>query len=130
MPQRQAVGLELSLKVGPQGAGLDPRRPRGAVDLQHLVEVPEVDADDRAGLAGRRLDPADDARPAAVWDGDQPLVAGPVQKGGDVFLSAWQRDPVRGRREIAPIGADHVPIGLAVGVARPLVEVVGQDLAQ
>src|SRR5207248_1863293 len=103
---------------------------RGAVDLQHPVEVAEVDADHRPALPRRRLDAADDAGAAAVGDGDQPGVAGPGQKGGDVLLVARQRHPVRCGREVATVGADDVAVGLAVGVAGALVPVVGQELME
>ena len=110
VPEGQAVGLQLRLQLRAQHASLDSRRPRGAVHLQDPVQVSEVDADHRPGLARRRLDSPDDARPAAVGDGDQTLFTGPIEQGRHVLFAPGQRHPVRGGREISAIGPDHVPV--------------------
>jgi hypothetical protein len=58
VPQRQPVRAQLVLECGAVDARLDPRRPRRSVDLEHLVEVAEVDGD---GPAVRGADVALDA---------------------------------------------------------------------
>jgi hypothetical protein len=44
------VGPERVLEGGPEDAALDARRARNVVDLEHLVETAEVDADRACAL--------------------------------------------------------------------------------
>ena len=67
--QREPVRAELVLERGAVHAGLDPRRARLAVDLEHPVERAEVDADRAAVVVvDVALDAADHRRAAAVGD--------------------------------------------------------------
>jgi len=57
------------LEARPGGAGLNPRRQRRSVDLEHLVEQFQIDRDDPGeAIAARRLDATDDACAASEGD--------------------------------------------------------------
>ena len=67
--QRQPVLRELLLERRPGRPGLDPRRQRRWVDLEHAVERLQVDRDHPGvAISHARLDAADDARAAPERD--------------------------------------------------------------
>ena len=120
-----------SSRPGPVAPGLDQRGARGAVDLEHLVEPPEVERH-RTGVpaADPRLDSADDARPSAVRDDRRTAVAAPLEHVADLARVARERDHV-GRVVEAPAeGAHDVAVGLPVRVRRAVVSVGRADLGQ
>ena len=110
-----------SLSGWPEHARLNPRRARHRVHLQHPVERAEVDRH-RAGVAvaDPRLDPADDARPAAVGDRRRARVRAPLEHRLDLGLVAGARDQVgrvveparesRGRHRCRPCRARARPV--------------------
>src|SRR5690242_4339853 len=101
--QRQAVGAELVLERGAVHARLDARRPRRAVDVEHLVELAQVDTDRAAvRVADIALHAADDGRPAAVGDRGRARLRAPVEDADHVRLVAWGDDDVGWVGELAP----------------------------
>src|SRR5206468_1005539 len=67
VPQRQAVRTQLILEGGAEDAGLDARGARSAVDLEHAVEMAEIDGHGApVDIADPRFDTTHDARAAAV----------------------------------------------------------------
>ena len=89
MTQRQAVRAKLILERRAVHARLDPGRPRRAVDVEHLVEVAQVDTDRAAvGVADVALHAADDGRAAAIGNRGRARVRAPVQDVGHVRLGA------------------------------------------
>src|SRR5205807_6755219 len=67
MTQAQRVRLQLSLERRAKHPSLDPGGAGGAVDLQHPVQVPQIEGDRRSagGAVEPRLDAADDTAAAA-----------------------------------------------------------------
>src|SRR5436309_1902548 len=111
------MGPELLLERRTEHAGLDARRARGPIDLEHAVEPREVDRDRACPpVADRRLDPADDARAAAVRDGCRPAGGAPVEHGCDVGFGAGEGDDVGRVREVPAQRANDVAERLAVRV--------------
>jgi hypothetical protein len=126
--ERQPVLGELILQARPERAGLDPRRPRDAIDLHDISEAAHVDADGAAiSVAHPGLDAADHASPAAVGNRRQLLLGAPAQDLLEVALIPRMRHQVRRVIDLAAKAADHVAIGLAERVADPLVG-VGAEL--
>ena len=109
---------QLLLQPRPGGAGLDPRRQRLRVDLQHPIQPPQVERDERP-IPQPRLDPADHAGPAAERDHRRPLRLGPAQHRLDLRLVPRQRHQIRRILEFPPEPPHHVPIGLPQRVRRP-----------
>ena len=116
--QRVAVRAELGLQRRPEDAGLDPGGARRGIDVDDLIQRPEVDRH-RAGeaVADGALDAADDGGPAAVRDRRHALRAAPVEHGDDVGLRRREGHDVGWVRQITVDGAHDVPIGLSEGVA-------------
>ena len=98
--QGEAVLAQLLFQPRPGGPGLDPRRQRLRVDLQHPVEPAQVHRHHRP-LAQPRLDPADDAGAAAERDHRRALGLGPAQHRLDLRLVAREGDQVRWVGEVA-----------------------------
>ena len=90
--QGQAVLAELVLEHGARRPGLDPRRQRLGVDLEHAVEPAQVEADERP-LPEPALDPADDAGPAAERDHRRALRLAPAHHDLDLGLVARRCAP-------------------------------------
>ena len=87
---------------------------------------------DRAGVAvaDRRLDPADD-RGAAAERNDRDLrAARPIEHGRDVGFALRQGDEIGRVGEVARERAHGFRVGLAVGVQKPLVVVVGEHAGE
>ena len=129
--QRESVGAELLLEPRAGGAGLDPRRQRHRVDLEHAVERLQVDGHHaRMVPAAGRLDAADHARAAAERDHRRARRQRPFEHGLDLGLVARMGDHVRRMVEPPPERPHDVRVGAAVGVQRPLVVVDGADLLE
>ena len=107
---------------------LDTVGARRAIDLEHPVEVREVERDGAAvAVADVGLDAADDARPAAVRDHRRARRRRPVEQRPDVVLAARKGDHVRRVGELAAECPHHVPERLPVGVGRAVVGGIGDD---
>ena len=129
--QGQPVLGELLVERRAEHPGLDPRRPRDRVDLEHPVERAEVDRHRaRVVVADPRLDPADDAGAAAVGDRRGAGVGAPREHRLDLGLVARAGDEVGRVLEPAAKAADDVAVGLAERVRDALAAVVGDDLGQ
>ena len=101
------------------------------VDLEHPVEMTQVEAD-RAGVAVAHdwLDAADD-RGAAAERNDRDLrAARPIEHGRDVGFALRQGDEVGRAHEVAREGAHRFRIGLAVSVQKPLVGLLRHDAGE
>ena len=126
--QRQVERAQLALERRPGRAGLDQRRARDVVDLQHAVHRAHVERDD--AVEARRhlaLHAAADARAAAVGHDGDVRARRPLEHGLDVALPARARDDV-GREVEAAVKATHdVGVGLAPGVRRAGVVVARAD---
>ena len=131
VPDREAVGLQRRLDRRTQDAGLDARGAAGPVDLEDLVEPPQVEAD-RAGVAvaDGRLDAANDRRAAAEGHDGDVRHARPIEHGDDVCFARRKGDQIRRVGEIAIPGPDRLRIGLAVGVQEPFVRIVREPASE
>ena len=126
--QRQTAGLELSLEMGAQHAGLNARRLRGAIDLHNLVEVLHVDRDGAAiAIVLRRIDAADHACAAAVRNGRKALVLAPAKQLDDVPFGTGIGHRIRGIPELAAHGVGHIDGRCAVRVIEAVVFVRRAD---
>ena len=120
VPERQPVGLQLRLQHRAEGARLDARRAARPVDLQHPVHGLQVQADGAGEVVAHvGLDPADDARAAAVGHHRDPRPRGPVEHADDVLLGARMEHEVGRVRHLPGEHARAVRKRLAVGVAEP-----------
>ena len=88
------------------------------VDLEHPVQPPQVERDDRP-VPEPRLDPADDAGAAAEGDHRRPLGLGPAQHRLDLRLVPWESDEIGRVLEFPPEPPHHVPVRLSQRVAKP-----------
>src|SRR6185369_8493071 len=103
----ERMRTELVLERGPEDAGLDARRARGAIDLEDAIEVAEVERHDAGVPAARgRFDATDDARAAAVRNGDRPRARAPVEHGDDVRFVARKGDDVGRAAEVTTDSPD------------------------
>ena len=128
MPERQSFGFERRLQRRSEDAGLDACGPRGAVDLEDPVETTQVDRDRSAiAVAHASLDPAADARAAAVGNGGDLRVAAPVEQRRHLLLAGREGNEVGGILEVAARPAHDVAIRLSVGVCGALVGVGAAD---
>ena len=122
---------ELGVERRAEHPGLDPRRARDPVDLEHPVERAEVDADRaRVVVADPRLDPAADAGAAPERDRGGALVGAPGEHRLDLGLVAGAGDEVGGVVDPTAKAADDVAIRLAERVHDPLAAIVADDLRQ
>ena len=124
MPQRQAVRLQLCLQSRAQRARRDPRGPRGTVDLQHPLQVAEVDAD-RAAITVTYigLDPAGHTGATAERDRRDTRIAAPFQHRHQLALAARECHKIRRMRVIPAKRTDQIAKRPAVRVGGPLVPV-------
>ena len=129
--QRVAVRAELLLEHRSEGAGLDPRRPRHRVDLEHPVEAAEIDRDDAGEpVTDGALDAADDRRAAAVGDRRD---AGDAHQSSTATTSAsvaGKATTSGGCRQVAVDGPHDVPVRLAVRVPGPVAGAVEHHSAK
>jgi hypothetical protein len=78
--QRETVRSQLVLQHRAQGAGLDARGTRAAVELEHAIEPREVDRHHSGvTVADVALDAAYNRRTAAVGDGGDAFVRAPIE---------------------------------------------------
>ena len=115
---------------GPLGAGLDQRRARDLVDLEHAVQPREVDRHRALERPAHRVHPADHARAAAVRRHGEPRVRAHSSTRSSSSSERGPRDGVGRVREAAAERAHDVAVGGAVRVARPRVVVLRDQLAQ
>ena len=103
MAKRQPPLAKLVLERRPRGAGLDPRRPRDVIHLEHAVEATQVDRHrPGVGVADSRLDAPDHAGPAPVGNRRQALVRAPGEHRLDLALVARIGDQIRRARRSGP----------------------------
>ncbi len=103
--QREARGFQLPLEAGAEHARLHARGLRSLVDLEHAVEVREINGQHGLRVRGR-VDAADHARAAAEGDRGDAVRAAPVEQIDDVELGLRGGDHVRRIGEVAPV--DHL----------------------
>ena len=116
MAHGPAAPPQLLLDLRAECTRLDPRQPRLVVDLEDLVHPAEVDRDDRALLFGRRLQRADDVRPAAEGDEDRVRRHAGVDDGADLVLAGRVDDRVHDPAQVPAAQPHQVPHPLAVRV--------------
>src|SRR5262249_19050573 len=117
MPERETVRAEALLECRPEDARLDARGPRRAIDLEHAVEVLQIDRDRAAvRVVAGRLAAAAPAGRAAVRHGGDVLGRAPFEEREDLRLVTRERDDVGRIRVLAAKSAHHVTEGFAVGV--------------
>jgi hypothetical protein len=115
--QRDAVRAQLVLERGAVHARLDARRSRCTVDVQHLIEVAQVDSDRAAvRVADVALHPAHHRRAAAVGNRGRTGLGAPVEDVRHLGLGARGGHGVGRVGVLAPQGAHHVPERLSVRV--------------
>ena len=127
--QGQPVLAQLRFQPRPGRPGLDSRRQRCRVDLQHPVQPPQVHRHHRP-IPEPRLHPADDAGPAPERNHRRPLGLRPAQNRLDLRLVPRKRDQIRRILEFPPKPPHHVPIGLPQPMRNPLVVAVGEQIPQ
>ena len=118
---------QLVFERWPEDARLDARGTRGLVDLQHAVQVREVDGDHGPPIV-RRFNAAHDRGPASVRDRHAVGIGRPLERSHHFALVARERDHVRRIGEVAVDSAQRVEVALAIGVERPLVLVRRAEL--
>ena len=119
MAQREPVLAQLLLEPRPGRPGLDPRRQRDRVDLEHPVEPPQVDASPRGRSPSRGSTPPTTLVPPPNGITAAPSASAQVEHRLDLRLVAREGDQVRRVLELAPEAAHDVPVGLAERVGRP-----------
>src|SRR5262249_53316853 len=128
VPQGKAGGFQLLFQVRTISPSLDAGRLRGRIDLQHPVEVLQIDRDRcRVVRAGRRLDSSDDAGASSEGHCRRSRGAAPVQYVGDLLFGARERDRIWRIREVAAEDSDAVGKRAAIAVRQPLVVISGAD---
>jgi hypothetical protein len=124
MPQRQAERLQLRLQRRAQSARRDPRRPRGTVDLQHPLQVAQVDADHAViALTYIRLHPADHAGPTPERDRRDTGITAPFQHRHQLALATRECHQIRRMPVIPAEGTDQIAERPAVRVGGPVIRV-------
>ncbi len=123
MPQGQPVRLELGFERRAEGAALDARGARAAVDLDHPAKMPQIEGDRRlvAGAVDPRLDAADDAGAAAERDHRRLGAARPIDDRGDLGFAARIGDDIGRGVVVAEQAAHVVGKGLAIGMGGAVV---------
>ena len=127
--QRQPLLAQLVLQHRPGGARLDPRRQRLRVDLQHPIQPPQVQRDNRP-IPQPRLHPTDHARPAPERNDRGPLGLSPGEHHLDLRLVPRKRNEIRRVLEFPPEPPHHVPISLPQRARNPLVVVVREQVPE
>jgi hypothetical protein len=122
---------ELILEMRPQRAGLDSRRVRGAVDLEHTVETAKVDRHrPRISAADPRLDPTHHAGAPAERNHGEPLLGAPVEHLLDLALVPRMGDQVRWVLDPAAKAPHHVAVRFAERVGDALVGIGSKDAGE
>ena len=108
---------KLILERRTEHARLDARGARDAIDLEHAIEMREIDRyGARVCIVARQFDAADHARPAAVRDRRGSRGRAPIEERRDLRLAPRKGHDVGRIRIIAAKGADHVAKSFAVGM--------------
>jgi hypothetical protein len=128
VPQRQPVFLQLGLQRRPQHPRLDPGGPARRIDLQHLVQVLEIQRDDPVQLP--RLDPTNHGSAATEGNHRHVVARTPVEHVDHVLLGARPGHGVRQRPDVAGEVAGDVAVGLAAGVREPVDGIGRADVAR
>ena len=127
--QGQPVLAQLVLQPGPGGAGLDPRRQRLRVDLQHPIQPAQIERDHRP-IPQPRLDPTDHAGPAAKRHHRGPLRLAPGEHRLDLRLVPGKSHQIRRVLEFPPEPPHHIPVSLAQSMRNPLVVIVAEQIPE
>ena len=129
--QRELVLAQLILERRPERAGLDARRTRDVVDLEHPIERAEVERDS-AVVAGPDVgrDTADDGGAAAVGHGGHAFGRAPLEHAFHVLLAARQRHEVGRMLELSAKAPHDVRVGLAERMRGAGVDVVAADVGE
>ncbi len=122
-----ALLVQLRLKVGPLGTGLDAREAGVGIDVDDPAQASEVERDDRAALAGDRLEAAGDVAAAAERDDDGVGRDRGIHDGLHLGLVRRVDDNVGAAEDRVAADADQVAQALAVGV-HDAGHVVGGDV--
>ena len=129
VPQRQPVLAQPILQPRPSCPRLNPRRQRLRVDLQHPIQPPEVERDDRP-IPQPRLNPPDHAGPAPERNHSRPLRLSPREHHLDLRLVPGKRHKIWRVRKFPPEPPHHIPIGLAHGMGDTLVALIREEVPQ
>src|ERR1700683_2070019 len=114
--------FELRFQVRAQRAALNARRARGLIDLEHAIQMHQIDRHRAAIVAATwRLDAADDAGATAVRRRGNLRAIAPFQNADDVLLIARERDHVDRIRIVTAKRADEITRALAVAVPGAIV---------
>ncbi len=120
MAQTVARLVELSFQLRPENAALDCRETGHCVDLQDLVQLPEIDGDHRPS-AGRGLYTSHHGGSTAKGDDDPILFPGQFENSRDLCFGLRIDDHVGRLRNRAATDPDQVAVRFAEGVDRPSV---------
>jgi len=127
VPQGQPVLAQLLFQHRPGGAGLDPRRQRLRIDLQHPVQSPQVERDNRP-IPDPRLNPPNHTRPAAERHHSRPGGLTPSQHRLDLRLVLGEGDQIRRVGKFPPKPPHHIPIRLPQSPRNPLIAIIGKQI--
>ena len=110
--ERQAVLAQLRLEHRSARAGLDARRQRGTIDLEHAVDRRDVDRHHprEAPPVDARLDAADRARSPAERDHRRARAECPLEHRLELGLVPWAGHDVRRLVELAAERPDDVAV--------------------
>src|SRR5215472_2333719 len=117
--------LELSLERRTKHTGLDTRRPRGPIDFQDAVDMPQVKSDRRLIRAAVEpwLDPADHAAAAAEWRNGSLGASRPIEDRSHPDFVAGVGHDVRRVAVVTDEAARIIAKRLAVSVGYPIVRI-------
>ena len=131
MTQRQTQRPQLLLQLGTEDAALDARAAGVTVDLQHSVQVAQVEADRaRIAVAHVRLDAARHAGPAAIGHHRGAGGRAPLQDGAHLGLGARKGHQVRRVLPAPGQAAGQVVEGLAQRVLGAVPGLLTADVGQ
>src|SRR5579863_580537 len=117
MTKRQAVRAQLILERRAEGAALDTRGARRAIDFKHAIEPAQIDRDGAAIVAAAgRFDAAGHARAAAIRRRGNARRVAPRQEIDDVAFVARISDKIEWIGIVAPKRPHDVAIAAAVAV--------------
>ena len=123
--QREPLGAQLGLELGAVDPGLDARRPRDGVELEHAVEAVHGHRDD--GVGARRVHAPHHRRPGAEGHHLRVVRRAPVEHRDELLVGAGVGHDVGrvGEVQVERVGAVG-EVG-AVGVEGPLPRLGGAE---
>jgi len=131
VPQGHAVGAQFRFEIGAEDAGLDQRCTARGVDLEHLVQVLEIEREGGAVVAADiGFHATHHAGTAAERHHCDVVAAGPVEHDRSVGFGARERHPVGRIRNIAHPHAGDIAKALAVAVRDAVVRYRGHQRSQ